>query len=232
MNLSLRVLVADDPNTHPFYQHLLRTLGHQAFSVRPGDQLLDSCRLLHPDLVVAAGAQPDPDGIAVAESICREQPTPIILVPVHHDAGLVRRVTANDCILACLFKPLAEAGLDAAIAVAMRLFERFRSLRQEIAGLQQTLEDRKRIEKAKGLVMKYARTDQEEAYRRLQELAAEQNRSLAEVAQTVITAGELYHGLDGPRELEHVEDRPTLRRQGFRRISAKRLHAEPHVDPA
>jgi response regulator NasT len=189
---SLRVIVADDdPALHPFYQQALARLGHQVCLALTGQQLVEQCRLLCPDLVIAGVKLADLDGTA-AEEICRDRPTPIILVSGGQDTDALARALANPYILACLFKPVREADLKAAIAVTMPRFEQLESVRKEAAGLQQALEDRKLIERAKGLVMRHAGVDEEEAYRRLQNLACNQNRKLLEVAQALLFAEEVF----------------------------------------
>ncbi len=74
--------------------------------------------------------------------------------------------------------------------IAMRRFEQFQALRKETADLKQALEDRKVIEKAKGILMKKAGLDEHDAFRRLQKLASDKNRKLIEIAQMILTAEE------------------------------------------
>jgi response regulator NasT len=76
------------------------------------------------------------------------------------------------------------------IALAMRRFEQFEALRQESADLRQALEDRKVIERAKGILMKRAGLDEQEAFRRLQKTASEKSRKLVEIAQMILIAEE------------------------------------------
>jgi response regulator NasT len=201
----LRVLAASgDPAVRGLYESALPGLGHQVSVAAKGRQLVEQCRLLRPDLVITEVGLAELDGIAVAEEVCRHQPTPIILVLEEQQAESVQRALANQCVLTCLFKPVKEADLGAAIAMTMCRFEQFESLRREAAELRQALEDRKLIERAKGLVMRHAGVDEEDAYRLLRELASHQNRKLVEVTQAVITAGEVFqqleHRIGGERE--------------------------------
>jgi hypothetical protein len=78
-----------------------------------------------------------------------------------------------ECVFGYLVKPIKEADLQPAIAVAMRQFELFQGLRQEADGLRQALEDRKLVERAKGVLMQRSGTDEADAYRRLQKLATD-----------------------------------------------------------
>ncbi len=65
-------------------------------------------------------------------------------------------------------------------------------MREETDNLRQALEDRKLIERAKGIIMKRAQLDEAEAFRRLQKLAHNKNLKLAKIARIVVTAEEAY----------------------------------------
>ena len=132
---------------------------------------------------------PDMDGIDAAAQIYRNAPVPVILVSAYHDPEFIRRAEA-DHILAYLVKPIKQADLEPAIGIAMRRFEQFQALRKETSDLKQALEDRKVIEKAKGILMKKAGLDEHDAFRRLQKLASDKNRKLIEIAQMILTAEE------------------------------------------
>ncbi len=133
----------------------------------------------------------------------KDFPIPVILVSAYHDHDLIQRAE-EDHILAFLVKPIKLADLEPAIAIAIRRFEHFQALRQEAADLRQALEDRKLIEKAKGLLMKRAGLDERGAFRRLQKLASERSRSLVEVAAMILSAEAAYQ----PAERDRDKDRP------------------------
>jgi response regulator NasT len=192
-NRRLRVVVvADDPTTCQFYREALSRLGHQVVGVaHSGKSLAEECRALRPDLVIADVRMPEQDGIAAAEEICRDRPVPVILATAYHDPTLLARLPA-EAIYGYLVKPFPQEALAPAIAVALRQFGRCEALRREAADLRQALEDRKVIERAKGILMKRAGVDEAEAFRRLQSLATDQNRKLVEVAQVILTAEEAF----------------------------------------
>jgi response regulator NasT len=102
---------------------------------------------------------------------------------------LIARAEA-DHIMAYLVKPIKQADLEPAIGLAMRRFEQFESLRREATDLRQALADRKIIERAKGILMKRAGLDEQNAFRRLQKLASEKNRKLVDIASMIVTADE------------------------------------------
>jgi response regulator NasT len=191
MNRTLKIVVADDElDMRDYFQQILPLLGHQVLGVaRTGRELVDLCNATHPDLVITDIKMPDMDGIDAAAQIYRQAAIPVILVSAYHDAEFVRRAEA-DHIMAYLVKPIKQADLEPAIGIAMRRFEQFQTLRKETADLKQALEDRKVIEKAKGILMKKTGLDEHDAFRRLQKLASDKNRKLVDIAQTILTAEE------------------------------------------
>jgi response regulator NasT len=191
MSRSLKIAVADDElDMRDYLQQILPLLGHQVVAVaRNGRELVELCSATHPDLVITDIKMPDMDGIEAATQLYRNDPVPVILVSAYHDPDYIRRAEA-DHILAYLVKPIKQADLEPAIGIAMRRFEQFQAFRKETADLKQALEDRKVIEKAKGILMKKAGLDEHDAFRRLQKLASEKNRKLIEIAQIILTAEE------------------------------------------
>jgi len=190
MNRSLRIAVADDePDMREYFQKSLTRLGHKVFVVGNGRELVEQCRAVKPDLVITDIKMPDLDGIDAATQIYQDRPVPVILVSAYHDAALLERAEA-DHILGYLVKPIKQADLEPVIALSMRRFEQFEALRQEAADLRQALEDRKVIERAKGILMKKSGLDEQDAFRRLQKLASEKSRKLVEIAQMILVAEE------------------------------------------
>ncbi len=193
MNRALCIVVADDePDMRDYFRKILPRLGHQVVgAAETGRELVELCRRAGPDLVITDVKMPDMDGIDAATRIYQERPVPVILVSAHHDPELIARAEA-DHILGYLVKPIKQSDLEPTIALAIRRFEQFEALRKEASDLRQALEDRKVIERAKGLLMKKVGLDEPEAYRRLQKLAMDSNRRLVEVAQMVLTAEEAF----------------------------------------
>jgi response regulator NasT len=193
MNQSLRIAIADDePDMRDYFARMLPRLGHQVVvTAENGETLLAGCRRTRPDLVITDIKMPDMDGIDAAVRLYAEMEIPVILVSAYHDAELIRRAEA-DHIMGYLVKPIKHADLEPAIALAVHRFEQFKDLRKEAADLRQALEDRKLIERAKGILMKRASLDEPSAFRRLQKTASDRNLKLAEVARIIVTAEEAF----------------------------------------
>lgn len=192
MKAPLRIVIADDElDLREYLVETLTELGHQVVGVaQTGQELLDLCREQTPDLVITDIKMPEMDGIEAASRLYRMHPTPVILISAYHDPGLIERAEDNH-VLAYLVKPIKQADLEPAIAIAIRRFEQFEELRHQAADLQQALDDRKTIEKAKGLLMKMAGIDEAAAFKRLQKLASDQNKKLVEAAQIILLAEEV-----------------------------------------
>ena len=218
----LRIVAADgDPTTCRSYREALAALGHEVCLVGDGRQLVELCRAARPDLVIAGVGLPGLSALEAAAEVWRERPTPLIAVCDPDDLDAFE-LSPDSPVFACLVKPVQPNSLAPAIAAAMNCFGRVRSLWEEVTQLRQALEDRKVIERAKGMVMKYAGLDEEDAFHRLRKLASNQNRKLVEVAQTVVEAGEVF------RELaKYGEEKPPVASRGFdprrgRRLSSSR----------
>jgi response regulator NasT len=187
MNSPLRIAVADDElDMRDYFKKSLSRLGHHVVAVaRNGRELIEQCKAQKPDLVITDIKMPDMDGIDAAVQIYKDKPVPVILVSAYHDPDLITRAE-SDHILGYLVKPIEQADLEPAIALAMRRFEQFEALRREAADLRQALEDRKVIERAKGILMKRGSLDEPEAFRRLQKMASEESRKLIDIAQMIL----------------------------------------------
>jgi AmiR/NasT family two-component response regulator len=190
MKRGLRIALADDEAfIRRYFQDVLPDMGHEVVVVAEnGRQLVERCRDTDPDLVVSDIRMPEMDGIDAALAICQHKPTPIVLVSAFHDEDLIARAEISQ-VMAYLIKPIGVGDLETTIAIAYRRFQQIRSLEEESAKLRQSLEDRKIIERAKGLLMKTTGWDEEESFRRMQQLACDRNEKLAEIARQILSAG-------------------------------------------
>jgi response regulator NasT len=197
MKPPIRIAFAEDePDMREYLEKTLPLLGHQVVAVaKNGRELVENCRTAKPDLVISDIKMPDIDGIDAARAIFQERPVPVILVSAYSDPELLARAE-SDCVLAYLVKPIKEADLNPAIALAMRRFEQLQALRKEATDLRQALEDRKFIERAKGVLMKRAGIGEHEAFRRMQKLASSKRQKLVEIANMILAVEEVSGSLE------------------------------------
>jgi two-component system, response regulator PdtaR len=189
MIASLNIAVADDePRMRDYYRETLARMGHKvAIAAANGRELVEGCMATAPDLVLSDVRMPGLDGIEAAVEIGKGRLIPIILVSAYHDDELLDRAEGGN-VFGYLVKPIKQDDLKAAIAIAMQRFEKFRALLDEAGDLRQALDDRKHIERAKGILMKKAGLDEADAYARLRRLARDRNQKLIEVARMILAA--------------------------------------------
>lgn len=181
----LRILVADDEAIIRLgLKTILKELGHEIILAEDGREALRLALQTRPDLALLDIKMPFTDGLEVARALARKQPLPIVLLTAFTQRDLIEQA-ARLPIHAYLVKPVKEAELAAAIEVAVARFEDARQLAAHAAELQEDLETRKIIERAKGKLMQRGLTE-EAAYRKLQEAAREARRTLRQVAQAIL----------------------------------------------
>lgn len=189
----LKIAVADDePDMRDFFRKVLAHLGHEVVAVAEnGKDLLQKCRATQPELIITDIAMPEMDGIEAVREICRQQSLPVILVSAHHDGEFIDRAMKEQ-VLAYLVKPIQKGDLQPAIALAMQRYREFQALHQQASDLRQALDDRKVIERAKGILMNRAGLNEPDAFRKLQLLSSEKNQKMVEIARMIVTADEAF----------------------------------------
>jgi len=188
----LRVLIADDESVvAETLRDEVERLGHHVVALAcDGAEAVELTRRTKPDCSIMDIKMPKMDGIAAAAEMMREHPMPILVLTGFVDDDLVNR--ASDAgVIAYLTKPVDSRQLSAALAVAQRRFDEFKALRREIIDLQEALETRKLIERAKGILMQRLSLSEADAFRRLQKRARDTNQKLGAVAQAVIAANDV-----------------------------------------
>ncbi|HMF19387.1 MAG TPA: response regulator [Gemmataceae bacterium] len=193
MNRTLRIAVADDePRMLQFYREVLPMMGHEVVcTALNGAELIEQCRSARPDLVISDIKMPDMDGIDASKQLAAQEAVPIIMVTAHDDPELLERAGATP-VLAYLVKPIKRQDLQPAIVIAMRRFEELQTLQKDATDLRQALQDRKIIERAKGVLMKRTGRDEASAFQSMQKLARDKNRKLVQVAEMILTAEEAF----------------------------------------
>ena len=193
MTPGLKIVLADDDAKFvQFCQETLCKLGHQVVgTASTGAELVAQCQAASPDLVITDIKMPDMDGIEAARQIYQRTALPFILISGYQDPDFLERAGAS-YILAYLVKPIKGKDLQPAIAIAVRRFAEFQALQQESSDLRQALQERKLIERAKGILMRRATLDEGAAFSRMQKMASASNRKLVEIAESLITAEEAF----------------------------------------
>ena len=184
----MRILVAeDDPVVALALAERLRSLGHEPIGpVADGCEAVAAARTSLPDLYLFDIEMPELDGLAAAVQLAAEGlRRPVVVVTGVDDPGLVDR-SIQSGVAAYLTKPIDSRELDAAIRLAESRHAELEALEAEVDRAQQALEDRKLVERAKGLLMTALGLSEQDAFRRLQLSARERNLRLADVARRIV----------------------------------------------
>ena len=185
MGEPLRVLIADD---EAVIRLGLRTmLEEQGYRVvgeaADGGRALDLARKLRPDLVLLDIKMPGVDGLQAARQLCADRP--VIILTAYADREFVDRA-AEAGVLAYLVKPIRESDLRPAIETALARFREIQALRAEVGSLEDALQTRKVVERAKGLLMRRHGWSEEDAFTHIQRQARTTRRTMRAVAEEIL----------------------------------------------
>jgi response regulator NasT len=181
------VVVDDDPVICQFLKDTLEgEFGHRVVATATnGTDMVRTVMDNEPDVVVFDIHLPFQSGLDALHQIYDRRITAAVAITADKDLDLIRRAS-EEHVLAYLVKPVEAYQLGAAVLVAWTRFQELASLTAVNATLQQTLQNRKIIERAKGVLMKRHRWSEPDAFRRLQRAAMNYRRAMVDVAQDVL----------------------------------------------
>lgn len=187
----IRVIVADDESM--ICMDLREMLTNQGYLVvgdtGDGRSAVNLARELRPDVVLMDIKMPDMDGIEAASILTQEHIAPVVLLTAFSEKDLVERAKEAG-VVGYLVKPIQEADLTPAIEIALARFKEFRTLGQEVASLQDQLDTRKLVDRAKGILMDTHGLTEAAAFRRIQKMSMNTRKSMKEIAQAIVLTHE------------------------------------------
>jgi response regulator NasT len=189
----LRVVVVEDDDAIrlALKQALEEKFGHEVVGeAATGPQMVEVVLKTLPDVVIFDIHLPGLDGLTALKHINEQCPMAAVAITADRDLELVRRASEEQ-VLAFLVKPFEHYQLGPILQVARARFEELQGLSSENQRLQQTLENRKLIERAKGVLMKRHRWGEAEAFRRLQRAAMNRRTTMADLARKVLDGIEI-----------------------------------------
>lgn len=190
-----RVLIAEDEALIRLdLKEMLEEEGYEVVAeVGDGQHAVDQARALVPDLVILDIQMPVLDGLSAAEQIAGERLAPVIVLTAFSQRELVER--ARDAgAMAYLVKPFSKNDLVPAIEVARARFSEMTALDSEVRTLEDRLETRKVVEKAKGVLMTEQGMTEAEAFRWIQRTAMNQRTSMKALAESILAPGTADEG--------------------------------------
>lgn len=184
----LRVILVDDNLSRATaVEARLREVGFEVLSVIPtASGLLYQMAQQEPDVVIIALDSPDRDVLESLSIASAHNPRPVVMFSESGDQSFI-----SDAIRAGVTAYQAEdinpTRVRAAIDIAVAQFSAFNQLREQLDETRRQLEERKLVEKAKGLLMSLHKVEEEEAFATLRKLAMDKNLTLGETAREVIS---------------------------------------------
>jgi len=183
---SLCILLAEDESIIRMgLRRILEDAGHRVVAAPDGRTAVKLARQTGPDLAILDIKMPGLDGLEVARQIYARRPLPIVVLTAYGDRELVEQA-AELPILAYLIKPVDEQELLATLEVATARFAEQQHLVRQANDLEERLESRKVVERAKGVLMQRESLSEREAYLRIQRHARQERRTMRQVAEAIL----------------------------------------------
>lgn len=150
-----------------------------------GDEAVELARSERPGVVIMDVKMPGSDGIAAAKTITEEGIAPVVMLTAFSQQSLVKE--ASDAgAMAYVVKPFVPEKLFPAIEVAMARFDQMTELKKQIIDLKKRFTARKKVDRAKGLLMENMGLSEAEAFRWIQKTSMDRRLTMEEVADAVI----------------------------------------------
>lgn len=182
-----RVLVAEDESL--IRLDLIEMLGEEGYEVvgeaADGASAVRLAEEHRPDLVVMDVKMPVLDGISAAARIVEQRIAPVLILTAFSQRDLVERAREAGA-MAYVVKPFTKADLVPAIEMALSRHEEISQLETEVVDLNERLETRKLVDRAKGVLQTTYGLSEPDAFRWIQKAAMDKRTSMREVAGVVL----------------------------------------------
>ena len=185
----LQLVIADNESIIRLdLREMLEDAGHEVVGEAiNGRKAVELTRMHQPDLVIMDIKMPEMDGITAARKIADEKLAPVLLLTAFSQSDIVEKAKDSG-VLGYLVKPVKESNLFPAMEIALSRWEEIQGMEEELGKLKDSLETRKTVDRAKGILMAAHRLSEQEAYRRIQRYAMTKRLSIKEVAEAIVRA--------------------------------------------
>lgn len=183
----MRVLIVDDESLIRMdLRDIIESCGHEVVAEGTnGVEALALCKKHKPDIILMDVKMPELDGIEAARQIGFHHEAPVVLLTSYSQQDLIDK--ARDSGVYCyLIKPVREEQLVPSLEMALGRYKSDAQLREKMAELEQSLEDRKIIQKGTGILMELYSISEAEAYNRIRTLSMNKQISIIETCNLII----------------------------------------------
>ena len=188
--MPVRVVIAEDEAIIRLdLKEILEEEGYEVVGeTGRGDEAVDLVRTHHPELAILDIKMPGLDGLTAAREITGERLAAVLILTAFSQRDLIDQAKEAGA-LAYLVKPFQKSELLPAMEIALGRFQEMKVLAQQVESLEEQLEVRKVIERAKGLLMDELGMKETDAWNWIQKRAMRERLQMKEVARRVIEDG-------------------------------------------
>lgn len=183
----MRVLIVDDESLIRMdLRDIIESCGHEAVAEGTnGVEALALCKKHKPDIILMDVKMPELDGIEAARQIGFHHEAPVVLLTSYSQQDLIDKARDSG-VYGYLIKPVREEQLVPTLEMALGRYKSDAQLREKMAELEQSLEDRKIIQKGTGILMELYSISEVEAYNRIRTLSMNKQISIIETCNLII----------------------------------------------
>jgi two-component system, response regulator / RNA-binding antiterminator len=193
MDASLNIVIVDDsPVRAAILEEGLREAGYvNVVRIEGTDKLLARIYAIDPDVILIDLENPSRDVLEQMFQVSRIVKRPVAMFVDQADSASIQ-ASVDAGVSAYIVDGLKKERIKSILDLCISRFNAFSRLQSELEQTKSALEERKVIDRAKGILMKAKNLSEEQAYALLRRTAMNENRKIAEVAQSVVTAAELF----------------------------------------
>lgn len=183
----MRVLIVDDESLIRMdLRDIIESCGHEVVAEGTnGVEALALCKKHKPDIILMDVKMPELDGIEAARQIGFHHEAPVVLLTSYSQQDLIDKARDSG-VYGYLIKPVREEQLVPTLEMALGRYKSDAQLREKMSELEQSLEDRKIIQKGTGILMELYSISEVEAYNRIRTLSMNKQISIIETCNLII----------------------------------------------
>ena len=159
---------------------------------KSGNEVLRTVNQTVPDIVITDYSLEDMTGYDLAVKIEELKICPTLILANSFQSDNIDELKKGSLDIFCITKPINKQVLIHTTELAVRLSHKFRSIEQQINSLQYQIEERKNVDRARGILMKRFNMDEDSAYKNLRKKAMDSGRTINEIAKTIIQLFEKF----------------------------------------
>jgi two-component system, response regulator / RNA-binding antiterminator len=193
MDHSLKIVIVDkNPVRAAILEDGLREAGHvHVVRIEETSHLLARIYAIDPDVILIDLENPSRDVLEQMFQVSRAVKRPVAMFVDQSDSASIE-AAVDAGVTAYIVGGMRKERVQNILDLCISRFNAFARLRDELERTRTALDERKAIDRAKGILMKAKNLSEQDAYTLLRRTAMNENKRIADVAQSVITAAELF----------------------------------------